>query len=435
MSIPLDRLYHYIENMSQRLWQGHVIIYRFYPHGSKDFKDLTFLNKEYTLIDRILSPYIYCNDQEPLDYEKYEQTTHLSEEAIACIRSKSQWYHPKMNLRDYPIDIWDKAILIHSEQRSTELETYKKNHFIPVYYWAHAVIARDWFRYAEHIQPAKNVQRTFLIYNRAWSGTREYRLMFAELVVRLGIENYCQMSVSPVEPELGIHYDLHKFKNSDWRPRIVLENFFPTSDAQSSYSADFDFKNYETTDIEVVLETLFDDSRLHLTEKILRPIACGQPFILAGTHRSLEYLRSYGFKTFGHIWDEQYDQEEDPQYRLFAIGNLMKKIASWTPKTRATNLLQAQDIAEYNKKHFFSQEFFKLITTELETNLTQALIQLKQNNTSELWLQWQLSLSKNSAEDYQTLNSPVLSSILSLDLDPIIAQAKEYYNRNSNTIK
>ena len=76
------------------------------------------------------------------------------------------------------------------------------------------------------------------------------------------------MNINPIEPELGIHYDLHEFKNSIWRPNVVLENFFPISSAKSHYSADFDIEDYESTDIEVVLETLFDDSRIQLTEKI-----------------------------------------------------------------------------------------------------------------------------------------------------------------------
>jgi hypothetical protein len=50
-----------------------------------------------------------------------------------------------------------------------------------------------------------------------------------------------------------------------------------------------------------------------LTEKALRPIACGQPFILAATPGSLQYLRSYGFKTFSGYIDETYDTIQEMQ--------------------------------------------------------------------------------------------------------------------------
>jgi hypothetical protein len=33
MSIPLDRLYHYIENIAKEIRGDDVLIYRFYPHG------------------------------------------------------------------------------------------------------------------------------------------------------------------------------------------------------------------------------------------------------------------------------------------------------------------------------------------------------------------------------------------------------------------
>ena len=125
-----------------------------------------------------------------------------------------------------------------------------------------------------------------------------------------------------------------------------------------------------------MLETLFDDDRLQLTEKSLRPIAVGQPFILAGTQGSLEYLRSYGFKTFNSVWDESYDLIEDPAERLIQIAELMKYISTWLPHQREHNMAQAQAIAEYNRQHFFSQAFFNQVIDELKINLTSALTEL-----------------------------------------------------------
>lgn len=395
MNIPLDRLYHYIENLAETLWHGNVLIYHFYPHGSKNIKDLAFLQPSYPPKDMLLLPYVFCNDQEPLDYARYQTDTHLSKEQIEIVQAQQL---EKMNLRDWPIDIWDWAILLHSEQRSTNVEQYQRDGFLPVYYWSHAIIARDWFRYAEHVTVKPTSKKTFLIYNRAWAGTREYRLEFLNILLRLGLENHCQTSVSPIEPELGIHYDLHKFINPQWRPTAVLEDYFPVSNAHSHYSADFDQSDYDATDIEVVLETLFDDDRLHLTEKILRPIALGQPFILAGTIGSLEYIKKYGFKTFGHIWDERYDQESNHHYRLIAIGDLMRKIANWDPETRKSKLAQAREIAEYNKRRFFSQEFFDQVINELKQNLSTAFTYLEENNTSKRWSDWYKRISEENQQ-------------------------------------
>jgi hypothetical protein len=120
-------------------------------------------------------------------------------------------------------------------------------------------------------------------------------------------------------------------------------------------------EDYEATDIEVVLETLFDDSRLHLTEKSLRPIAVAQPFILAGTHGSLEYLRSYGFKTFGDVWDESYDLVEDPAERLIQIAELMKYISTWLPHQRERNMAKHRPLPITTRNTFLVKRF--LITS------------------------------------------------------------------------
>jgi hypothetical protein len=303
---------------------------------------------------------------------------------------------PLVTNLDWASSVFEKSLLLHSEKRSQNVTLYHQdNKLIPVYYWSHAIIAQDWFRYAKHTTFNKNIKKTFLIYNRAWSGTREYRLRFAELLIHLNLQDHCNTSVNPIEPELNIHYDLHHFKNPCWRPQTVLENFFPISDAHSHYSADFDIEDYESTDIEVVLETLFDDSRLHLTEKSLRPIACAQPFILAGTHGSLEYLRSYGFKTFSDVWDESYDLVEDPAERLIQIAELMKQIATWKPRVLERKLAEAQAIADYNKQYFFSETFFNNITNELKTNLSNAFVEIKNCNRSKHYLAFRDQILSN----------------------------------------
>ena len=188
-----------------------------------------------------------------------------------------------------------------------------------------------------------------------------------------------------------------------WHPQTALEDYFPINTTPSHYSADFDADDYNATDIEVVLETLFDDARLHLTEKSLRPIALAQPFVLAATAGSLEYLRSYGFKTFSSIWDESYDAVKDPEQRLYAITNLMAQINNWELPTRKRKLAEAQAIANYNQQHFFSQEFFNQVTNELTANLTTALAKVQGTRNLQAWVdRWNIYLSDPDFVKYIT---------------------------------
>jgi hypothetical protein len=382
MNIPLDNLYHYIDQLCQRIWQGRVIIYRFYPHGSKDLKYLETLYISYSFQDTILSPAVFCNDQEPLNYDFYNKAT-LVYDSDASILQKLNL--TKKNLRDYPIEVWDYAVILHSEKQSQDVALYQQDGFVTAYYWSHAIIARDWFRFAQHSEQQKAVSRTFLIYNRAWAGTREYRLKFVELLTDWQLTNDCVTTANPIDPDTGIHYSDHKFTNPIWCPAKSIENYFPTNASCSACSAKFDIADYQIADIEVVLETLFDDTRWHLTEKILRPIALAQPFILVGTAGSLEYLRSYGFKTFDTVWSEAYDRITDPGLRLEIITGIMKTIATWDPVTRRERMQQAQAIADFNKQHFFSQDFFNLVQNELENNLELAFDELRRKQSGHQW--------------------------------------------------
>jgi hypothetical protein len=388
-----------------------VIIYRFWPHGSKNLQNLEPIGKNTCWFARQTCPQILCHDQEPLDYDYYDQDTmqyHSSKwEALAKkILGPSP---PMCNITNY-LSIFDKLILLHSESRSQNLEKYVNtpthrwhSHRLSVYYWSHAVIARDWYRYAEHERFEKNIRKCFLIYNRAWAGSREYRLKFTDLIIGHDMADQCLTFFNPTDG--AEHYRDHKFKNTTWRPENVLENYFDPTRATADASADFDTTDYNSTDIEVVLETLFDDDRLHLTEKSLRPIACAQPFILASTQGSLQYLRDYGFRTFDAVWDETYDTIQDPYDRMLAIISLMQTICKWTPEERVKKRQLMQNIANYNQNHFFSTEFFNIVTDELRENLSQAFDQIKSNPGFESWTaRWQKNLQHKEIKDFLETN-------------------------------
>jgi hypothetical protein len=159
---------------------------------------------------------------------------------------------------------------------------------------------------------------------------------------------------------------------------------FEGGEATSDASAVYNRTDYNLTGISVVLETVFDE-RIHLTEKILRPIACGHPFILAAGPGSLSVLRRYGFKTFSGYIDESYDNIQDPQERLAAICYEMKRIQQLSSTDREKLLKICQGIAAYNRKHFFSDKFFNTVVSELEHNVDIAFSTHRGELDLELW--------------------------------------------------
>lgn len=397
MSIPLDHLYHHLENLCGE----DVIIYRWAPHGSKNLADLSpikYLTRRQLLPD----PILVAHDQEPLDYE------HLENQADPRA-GEYQWYEykiyndfvktiPKLRLRVSLWNVYNKVLLCHSEKNSTELVKFEP-HFIGVYYWSHAIIARDWFRFAEHDYSLTNdpldYTHDFLIYNRAWSGTREYRLKFIELLINSQLVDSSNVKFSAVDSDM--HYTAYAFKNPKFKiTNNLIEYTVPPNDFDSNASAGYVSNDYNTCGIEVVLETLFDDTRHHLTEKTLRSIACGKPFILVSTPGSLQYLRDYGFKTFSGLIDESYDQIQDPAERLQFIINEMHRIKSMPTETKLQFFRQLNEIANYNKMLFFSNSWQQQIINEFKNNVESALTHLKKQKSASVWTNLKSILFENN---------------------------------------
>jgi hypothetical protein len=67
---------------------------------------------------------------------------------------------------------------------------------------------------------------------------------------------------------------------------------------------------YQEFDIELVAETYCQGDAFFPTEKTVRPLAAGKAMVVYGPKRFLRRLRDLGFQTWGHIWDESYDELE-----------------------------------------------------------------------------------------------------------------------------
>jgi hypothetical protein len=290
-----------------------------------------------------------------------------------------------------------------------------------VYYWSHALIARDWYRYAE-LDPGldfdtNKIVKDFIIYCRAWSGTREYRLKFLELLIDSQLNITSQVNFAETD---SVHYTCHQYVNSEFECKHnTLEQHFTTNTADSNSSARYSVEDYNCSAIDVVLETLFDDGRIQLTEKVLRPIACGKPFILVSTPGSLAYLRSYGFKTFSPLVDESYDTIQDPTLRLQAVISSMKKISSLSEHEKKCLWTKLDEISQFNREHFFSKQFINTVINEYQQNVNQAIEQL--NPISGVYFQqwYKTRIDKNDLSNFDHETIKIIHAVDQLrTIDP-----------------
>lgn len=389
MNIPLDNLYHWILGLAQHP----VILYVFQPYGSKDIFDLDRFDSQIFSFSVDLAIPIICHDQEPLDFASrdfnhdYDQLSRLLNHRQPGVEKRPQSgidkdtsfylsdhkFFPDFCLNWLKTITWENSnstILLHSERDSVDVEQFSQTGFVPVYYWSHAVIARDWYRFAEYdvrLQN-KNKEKTFLVYCRDWTPLREYRLKFLDLLLDADLYNDCIISTQHVNHQ-GIH--LRDYQVQDERFAVNTEKLLqiPDNTTLASSSADYDVDHITRTCVSVVLETAVDGTKVHLTEKILRAIACGHPFVLVAGPGALSYLRDYGFQTFNHVFDESYDHELDLVKRLEMVVSTMCEIQTLDQ----TQWNEIERVAKQNQNRFFSDDFIKQVTDELRTNLNQGI--------------------------------------------------------------
>ena len=392
MSVPTHNLYDFIHRATKKQF----LLRYFYPYGSRYLKDcINMLCAEWTQgpnnidiknrFDQMLEdessmtnsslmtlqPVLFCHDQEPLFFDYYsDEIPHMQE---FCEYVRADQFASKelknLNLRwVHRLSLQKTWILLHSELNSSELKKYESTgSFIGAYWWSHAMLSIDWYRFAQH-DPALDItheyKKLFLIYCRDTTGSRTYRKTFISSIEKNNIIEDCQIG---------------SFLNYN----ITAES-----------SAIYDAIDHNQTAISVVLETIFDN-RIHLTEKTLRPLACGHPFILAAGPGSLALLKKYGFQTFSPYINETYDTVQDNDLRLSLIVDEMKRIQLLSELERTEIIRQCNQIAEINRAHFFSKDFFNLIVKELQDNVTAAFDQHPGQLDLSLWWEERKQRKKN----------------------------------------
>ncbi len=77
-----------------------------------------------------------------------------------------------------------------------------------------------------------------------------------------------------------------------------------------------DLAEYGESWFSAVTETEMRPRVSRITEKVLKPLVNFHPMVVLGNPGSLRMIRSYGFETFGEMFDESYDDELDPRTRF-----------------------------------------------------------------------------------------------------------------------
>ena len=115
----------------------------------------------------------------------------------------------------------------------------------------------------------------------------------------------------------------------------------------------------------VPTETVYFGQRTHITEKTFRAIALEMPFVLVAPAGSLAYMREYGFKTFGDVIDESYDEETNDVKRVEKVVRLLKELDNLTVQERWRLHDAMLPAVEHNYNHFFNGGLTDILWPEL----------------------------------------------------------------------
>lgn len=103
--------------------------------------------------------------------------------------------------------------------------------------------------------------------------------------------------------------------------------------------------------LNIVTETRMCTNMPYISEKTLKPIYCGRPFILLAPQHSLKLVKEYGFKTFDRWFDESYDDIEDHTHRFQQAYRSISKILEMDMKDLRLMYAEMKPIIEHNVKH------------------------------------------------------------------------------------
>ena len=339
---------------------------------------ILFVDQE-PLVPTIISDYIECF--------KYPSGVGIKElyqsiNAGACLYQYANFVSYEEHLEDLanPNKVYQEPhIFVTSEISKFNDQLLEKYKMCSLYYFFHGFAALDWYRgyYALNYNKViiKPYKSDFISFNRIINNDRSYRIYFVSQLKAQGLLPQGQVSFNVTDNLFDDWQDETSDPNSKLSAtarqhiehhltdisKLVIDRPELPGSASADIPRDVDAFWH------VVTETVFYYDKLHLTEKIFKPIVSKQPFMLLAAPGNLAYLKSYGFKTFDSVIDETYDTIQDNDLRIEAVVKQLHWYCNLTPGEKTNIIQQLEPIIDYNFHHFYG-EFRHIIARELLDN-------------------------------------------------------------------
>jgi len=341
---------------------GHVFWWCEEPINEEDFKNLHY----YPLNTNIL----------PFDFSHFEYTRNPLMPPICN-------FHTNIQI----------PILANSEKSKIKRDLLHKYRYYDWYFFFHGFAALDWFRDFKYLQKSDvKITKLFICLNHLLDKKRNYRLnllnqLFQNNFNKNGYISASNLTRALVKKEIFDSYSLLSVQTRKDIYNNLYDKAYPilldNKQSFSTGSADIIDNNFALSSLwQIVTETIFYEEKLHLTEKIFKPIVLRRPFVLIGASGNLSYLREYGFKTFDRWINEDYDNEPDPDLRIKKAVDEIKKLQGKNLQDLYNEMLP---ILEYNHNHFYTK-FKEIIVDEAIQNFKKAVFMYNRDLSSRFRL-------------------------------------------------
>jgi len=133
-------------------------------------------------------------------------------------------------------------------------------------------------------------------------------------------------------------YDIINFKKGEFDPYTpLLDKYY------HSVSQTLPIAMYNQSYVNVVVESDIDYvDNFFLTEKTIKSLIVGMPFIVVSTPNFLKNLQQLGFTTYNQLWDESYDSIIDYKSRVDAVIDLCNNLGKFDWESSKSLLMEIQ---------------------------------------------------------------------------------------------
>jgi hypothetical protein len=185
------------------------------------------------------------------------------------------------------------------------------------------------------------------VFTSTIGNVKPYRTLLVDRLKSLNYDNYILRYSGQDYGIPSNRYDVTSFEFGQFDPYTPL-----LDEHYHCVSQTIPLELYNQSYFNLVVETDIEYSDSFFpTEKIIKTLFTGMPFVVVGTPHFLQNLKNLGFTTYSRLWNESYDDIENHSDRVDSIVNLCQELANFNWIKYKPEL---ESIKSANRNNFFN---------------------------------------------------------------------------------